>query len=160
MNKREALNLTSKIKQSLEDLDVTLTAFIEQNAWLPMGYGTFTEWWDSEIGQLRLGNHMKSYVISLMILERDHDESLTMKMIADRLGCSISTVYRIANGQQAGWLGRGYNVSKGDSGDKWAALMDHETAGRIESWRKLHGYTKADTVRTALAEFADRRKLA
>lgn len=159
MNRKEALSLTRTIRTSLEDIDTALTAFIEQNGWTPMGYRSFTEWWDGEIGQQRLAGYMKNYVISVMILERDADEGATMKAIAERLGVSVSTVYRIASGQQANVLGRGYHLN-GDNVDKWAALLDHDTAERVKAWAKLNGMTKADTVRTALAEFADRRKLA
>lgn len=159
MNKREAVSLTNTIRSNLKDLDECLTDFIEQNGWTPMGYRSFTEWWDGEIGQLRLAGYMKTYVISLMILERDYDDSITMAAIAEKLGISVSTVYRMSAGQQANVLGRGYNIT-GDQVDKWAAMLDHDTAERIKAWAKLNGMTKADTVRTALAEFADRRKLA
>lgn len=127
MDKVAAVALTAEIRQSIEDLEKLLQEFIDAQAWLAMDYGSFTAWWDAEIGESRLGGEIKAIVIDVMLLERvsvhgpfvrgrlSHKvsrftraeandmiaaraEGTTAREIAERFGCSKETVFNIANG--------------------------------------------------------------
>lgn len=163
MKKTVAKNITERIRYDLSQLEANLEEFIAENGWTVLGYPSFVEWWDAEIGRANLSGWIKQYAISVMILEEEHN-GWTMgasKRIGERVGISDRTVQRLRGDNPV--LGRQrphFSEWGGSDNVMWAAPVPVDLHSRLLSHAKRMKITKADLVRAALSELATDRGLA
>ena len=63
MNKAQAQDLTRRIREALTLIADLLAEVIETEAWVPMGYASFTAWWAGELAELPLAAEMRCVVV-------------------------------------------------------------------------------------------------
>lgn len=69
LTQNEARRLTIKIKSALATLDEDLKYFHSVQGWLPLGYDSFTVWWDNELGEIPISTGLRNWAIHAMIQE-------------------------------------------------------------------------------------------
>lgn len=65
----KARELAELIKQNLRDLDKNLKYFHAVQGWLPLGYDSFTIWWDNEMRGLPIAAGIRNWAVYAMIDE-------------------------------------------------------------------------------------------
>lgn len=103
MNERSARALTRKIQQGYRDLEALITDAIIQNVWEPLGYISFTEWYDAEMSSIPLARGARNVVVITMFAEKTTTK-VTDKEIAEMIGVSPSAVRDIKRSWNAGLL--------------------------------------------------------
>lgn len=69
LTEQEARKLANKIKGNLSELEDNLKYFHAVQGWLPLGYDSFTVWWDNEMGDLPIATGIRNWAIYAMIQE-------------------------------------------------------------------------------------------
>lgn len=103
MNEKNARALTRKIQQGYRDLEALLTDAIIENVWEPLGYMSFTEWYDAEMSEIPLARGARNVVVITMFAEKSTTQ-VTDKQIAGMIGVSPSAVRDIKRSWNAGLL--------------------------------------------------------
>lgn len=103
MNEKSARALTRKIQQGYKDLEALLTNAIVENVWEPLGYTSFTEWYDAEMSSIHLARGARNVVVITMFAEKSTTQ-VTDKQIAEMIGVSPSAVKDIKRSWNAGLL--------------------------------------------------------
>ena len=95
MNLAEATRLQDAIIRGIQELESNLTKFIDGQGWVPLGFMSFLEWWDTKIVSMRLGSAIRAVVVSeLSAPDPITYRTLTDREIATRLGVGKDTVRR------------------------------------------------------------------
>lgn len=69
LTKRAARSLINEFRQHIGNAGVVLQKLIKGEAWLALGYDSFTEMWDAELSDMALTSAMKSMVVYQMFDE-------------------------------------------------------------------------------------------
>lgn len=95
LTQSEARTLADAIKSNLLDLEKNLKYFHAVQGWIPLGYDSFTVWWDNELGDLPISNGLRNWAIYAMIDENIEGGRLRQGMtavIAHATGLAPSTI--------------------------------------------------------------------
>lgn len=95
LTQNEARELADLIKSNLRDLEKNLRYFHAVQGWLPLGYDSFTVWWDNEMRDLPISKGLRNWAIIMMIDENTEGGRIRTGMspvIAHAGGIAISTV--------------------------------------------------------------------
>lgn len=95
LTESEARELATAIKSSLVDLEQNLRYFHSVQGWLPLGYDSFTTWWDNEMGELPIANSIRNWAIYAMIDENTTGNRVRSGMtgvMAHATGLAPSTI--------------------------------------------------------------------
>lgn len=65
----EARRLAKEIRTNLLDLEKNLKFFHAVQGWIPMGYDSFTTWWDNEMRDIPIAAGIRNWAIYAMIDE-------------------------------------------------------------------------------------------
>jgi hypothetical protein len=68
-SERQARASAKIIKSGLANLEAELKRFHAYMGWLPLGYHSFTEWWDNELGNVPLATGLRNWAIFAMTEE-------------------------------------------------------------------------------------------
>jgi len=63
----EARKLTASIKTGLANIEQQLRHFHAVQGWFPLGYESFVEWWDAELGTIPISMGLRNWVIFVMV---------------------------------------------------------------------------------------------
>lgn len=92
ISQRAARKRTTEIKSSLRDIEQKLREFHALSAWLPLGYSTFTEWWDSELGPIPVATGLRNWIIFAMVDETPRTTAGKLTNgYADKISDSLGT---------------------------------------------------------------------
>lgn len=161
MNEIDARKLSRRIKKSWQDLEKLLNEAITGNIWTPLGYESFTEWYDSELQGVPLALGARNMVVVIMLSE----EYATQREIAHMVGVHESVISRIRRSWNAGMLTgflppiRKLPERRAYSGRyvHLATLIEREFHHEIKQWAKDHGLTLQDVQKDALELYAKQK---
>lgn len=91
----EARQLADQIKGNLRDLEKNLKYFHAVQGWLPLGYDSFTTWWDNEMRELPLAKEIRNWAAYAMIDENMEGNRIRRGMthvMAHATGLAPSTI--------------------------------------------------------------------
>ncbi len=103
MNERAARSLTKRIQKGYRDLEELLIEAIVHNVWVPLGYDSFTAWYDAELGAIPLARGARNLVVITMFAEKS-TVKITDADIAEIIGVSPSAVKEVRRSWNAGLL--------------------------------------------------------
>lgn len=88
----QARALTDQIKTSLGCLEEAIESVITGQAWIPLGYASFQDYWRGEgLEGFRLQGRLRAWAVARL---KEDDPTLTTRAIARAVGSSKSTVAR------------------------------------------------------------------
>jgi len=92
--------MANDIKSSLSELDGLIRDFYVYGAWIPLGYESFREFWDNELGAVPIATGLRNWVIHRMF--DDAPRTSTGRLvpgarqdIADTLGVTDTVVNNV-----------------------------------------------------------------
>lgn len=95
LSEKEARDLANKIRGNLIDLDENLKYFHAVQGWLPLGYDSFTVWWDNEMRDLPIAVGIRNWAAYQMIRENTVGGRMSTGMtavVAHATGFAPSTI--------------------------------------------------------------------
>src|SRR5258705_8968379 len=93
ITKRAARKLTEQFRSGLINAERAMQEIIADKAWEPLGYGSFTAWWDGEnFGDITLATELRPHVIYTMLDEGQSVDAIaeTVKGIGPELVKSVA----------------------------------------------------------------------
>lgn len=69
MTQRDALALWKKLATQFAATERTIQEIIDRRAWEPLGYSTFNEAWNAQMGSVTLASELRPYVVYQMLEE-------------------------------------------------------------------------------------------
>lgn len=93
-----ARTLTAEIKSTFANLEEKLALFHSERGWEVMGYDSFLQWWDSELGDIPVSSTVRQWAVNKMADEAQYYvhsgriEQGTIPAIAQAVGYAPSTV--------------------------------------------------------------------
>lgn len=159
MNEKEARSLTRRIRGHWRDLEKLLNEAITGNAWAPLGYQSFTEWYDSELLDLPLAKGARNMVVIIMLSE----EYASQREIAHMIGVHESIISRIKKAWEQGLVTpflppqRKAPVRKEwDPHHVWVGTkLDKDLHFLLKQWARGHDKTIHEIQQEALQMYAD-----
>lgn len=154
ISKNEAKKLWNRLRSNLLALDQTITEIVEERAWEPMGYASFTEAWEKELHGIELkGAQLASAVLALYdsgatpvevasavngvgpekakAYEKAHSAGLTPKLAYDHVQAMSSS--KVDLGPRETWVGA--HIRK--VGEKKNSIkMEGFTDSQMGVWKK------------------------
>lgn len=98
LNKRDATRLNKQIKSKIDEVESLLVEFVEGEGWLSLGYETAWDWWNTEIGERRVGGAARDAVILQIAHEQEgksQSERVGQRAIGKAVGVDQATVSRV-----------------------------------------------------------------
>jgi hypothetical protein len=98
LTEKEARKLSGAIQRSLGDLENNLKAFHAGMGYLALGYESFTEWWDAELGPVPISVGLRNWAIFKMVEEQPLQRNGKKKWgsvvaVADAVGLEPGTIH-------------------------------------------------------------------
>lgn len=103
LSQKAARRLTLQIKKGFVDIEKLLDEAIIHNVWQPLGYLSFTEWYDTEMRDINLARGARNLVVITMFAEKSTTR-ITDGDIAEMVGVSTSAIKEIKRSWNAGLL--------------------------------------------------------
>jgi len=96
LTEAEARQLANAIKTNLIDLEKNLRLFHAVQGWFPLGYDSFTTWWDNEMREIPIATGIRNWAIFAMIEENtdafNRIRSGMVPVIAHATGLAPTTI--------------------------------------------------------------------
>lgn len=159
MNEKDARSLTRRIRNHWRELEKLLNEAITGSAWSPLGYHSFTEWYDSEFLDLPLAKGSRNMVVIIMLSE----EYATQREIAQMVGVHESIISRIKKAWEAGLVTpflppqrKAPERHEWDPNHVWVGTkLDKELHFLLKQWGKEHDKTIDEIQKEALELYAN-----
>jgi hypothetical protein len=161
MNEKTARTLTRKIQQGYWDLETLLTQAIVENIWIPLGYGTFTEWYDAEMRDIELARGARNVVVVTLFAEKSTTK-ITDREIGEMVGVSTSAVkelkrsWNITNLVRMGVLRKTPERRRWTDNFRWMGVRTRvELHDELQVWGKANHKSLREIQEEALEMYAD-----
>lgn len=169
LNEKEARALTGRIQRTWRNLEELLNQAIIHNVWTPLGYDSFTAWYDAEMSGIPLARGGRNLIVITMFAEQTHTK-VTQADIAEMIGVSTATIQQIRKSWNAGLLPFLPPLNLKPAEDervtpkrriwtrtlRWMGVrVKIELHDELQDWGRTHGKTLREIQEESLELYAD-----